>query len=268
MVIGIDATTGVGGRHREELERRGLTVVEGALPSAQVDALVSAVDRVWADHRARGLGPHDPLHLLGFVGRDDLFLELIDHPKTFPLVHDLLGWNIFMYHCHLDVHPPVALERRPRWEWHQDGGRQNVEIETHPRPRLSVKVAYFLSDVSEPGRGNLRVIPGSHLLDTLQGPEDGGDDPPGAVQVLAGPGAAVIFDRRVWHSRTDNRSAVTRKALFYAYTYRWIRPRDDLGISPERLERLTPVRRQLLGARTGAIGHWIPSDEDVPLRGP
>jgi ectoine hydroxylase len=43
-----------------------------------------------------------------------------------------------------------------RFDWHQDGGRQNREIETTPRSRLSVKLAYWLSDVSEPGSGNLR----------------------------------------------------------------------------------------------------------------
>ena len=59
---------------------------------------------------------------------------------------------------------------------------------------------------------------------------------------------------------------MTRKALFYAYTYRWIRPRDELRLDPELLEAATPTRRQLLGVGTSAIGHWIPSEEDVPLR--
>lgn len=31
------------------------------------------------------------------------------------------------------------------------------------------------------------------------------------------------------------------------------------------IERLDPVRRQLLGAGTGAIGHWIPTEAEVPL---
>jgi ectoine hydroxylase len=76
----------------------------------------------------------------------------------------------------------------------------------------------------------------------------------------------VILDRRLWHARGDNTSRATRKVLFYAYTYRWIRPRDDLGLEPARLAALSPIRRQLLGAGTSAIGHWIPTDDDVPLR--
>ena len=62
---------------------------------------------------------------------------------------------------------------------------QNHDLETHPRPRMSVKVAYFLSDVSEPGRGNFAVIPGSHLRDTIDRPADDRNDLPGSVPVLA-----------------------------------------------------------------------------------
>jgi ectoine hydroxylase-related dioxygenase (phytanoyl-CoA dioxygenase family) len=150
--------------------------------------------------------------------------------------------------------------------WHQDGGPQNRDLETHPRPRMSVKVAYFLSDVSEPGRGNFSVLPGSHLRDTLERPADD-DDLAGAVPVLARPGTAVLFDRRLWHMRGENRSTLTRKALFYAYTYRWVRARDDIHIPPELFGTITPVRAQLLGAGTNAIGHWMPDDDDAPLRG-
>jgi ectoine hydroxylase len=183
----------------------------------------------------------------------------------------MLGWNIYMYHCHLDVHPPVRTASAPVWGWHQDGGRQNLEIETQPtRPRLSVKIAWFLSDVSEPGRGNFTVIPGSHLLNSLPRPEHpelGFDPPEGATPVLASPGDAVIFDRRLWHARSDNRSDVTRKALFMGYTYRWIRARDDYALDGEWLSPLSPVRQQLLGAGRDAMSYWGLGDDDPPLRG-
>jgi hypothetical protein len=54
--------------------------------------------------------------------------------------------------------------------------------------------------------------------------------------------------------------------LFLAYSYRWVRPRDEFRFPDGFLERLDPVRRQLLGAGTGALGHFVPSDEDVPVR--
>lgn len=254
---------------RATFERNGYLVVPEALSPDQVARLGDAVDRVWWAHRdvppVRGA---EALHLLAFLGSEEAFLQLLDHPATLPIVVDLLGWNIFMYHCHLDVHPPEDAETNPRWMWHQDGGRQSVELESEPRPRMSVKVAYFLSDCSEPGRGNFRVVPGSHRWNTLPRAADGGTaEPAGAVPVLAGPGDAVVFDRRLWHMRSRNLSELTRRALFTAFTYRWVRARDDLHVRPELFGDLTPIRAQLLGAGAGgAIGHWMPTAKDVPLR--
>jgi ectoine hydroxylase len=240
---------------RERFERDGFVIVENALDAETTARLTAAADRVWAGERP----DRSALHLLGFLGRDEAFVELVDHATTFPLVRELLGWNIYVYHCHLDVHPPLV--EPPRWRWHQDGGRQNLELES-PRPRLSVKVAYFLTDVTAPEQGALSVIPGSHTRDRL--PTE--CEPEEAIPLLVRAGTAVVFDRRLWHARGDNTSTRTRKALFYGYTYRWVRPRDELGIPEAQIAGLEPVRRQLLGAGTSAIGYWIPTEEDVPLR--
>jgi ectoine hydroxylase-related dioxygenase (phytanoyl-CoA dioxygenase family) len=113
------------------------------------------------------------------------------------------------------------------------------------------------------------VIPGSHVRNSIPRPEhpELGFDPPGdATPVLASPGDAVVFDRRLWHARSDNRSEVTRKALFMGYTYRWIRPRDDSVIDPAWLATLPAVRRQLLGGGADAMSHWGLGEGDPPLR--
>ena len=252
---------------RRRFEHDGYLVVNDALDAPHISRLIDAVDGVWAAHRdTPPIAGADPLHMLAFVGRDPTFLELMDHEPILRLVVDLLGWNVFMHHCHLDVHPPMAGPSPRLWMWHQDGGVQNHDLETHPRPRMSVKVAYFLSDVGEPGRGNFSVLPGSHLLDTIERPPDDSNDLPGAVPILARPGSAVLFDRRLWHMRGENRSSLTRKALFYAYTYRWVRARDDILIPPELFGTITPIRAQLLGAGSSAVGHWMPSGDDAPLR--
>ncbi len=141
----------------------------------------------------------------------------------------------------------------------------NTEIECHPRPRLSLKVAYFLSDTSEPGRGNFWIVPGSHLWDTLERPDGGEGQPKGAVPVLAKPGTVVLFDRRLWHAGTPNWSEVTRKVLFYGYGYRWIRTKDDMTVS-SLWEQSDPIRRQMLGWGVNCNGFYTPTDEDVPLR--
>jgi ectoine hydroxylase-related dioxygenase (phytanoyl-CoA dioxygenase family) len=247
---------------REAFERDGYVVLEGALSSIELERLDQAVGRMYGAERADG----GPLHLLAFCGRDAAFLRLVDHPSTLPLVVEVLGPNIFMYHCHLDVHPPEPDGGRRPWMWHQDGGIVNRDLEGSPRPRLAVKVAYFLSDVAEPGRGNFVVLPGSHRSNAIARPPDDDNDVPGAVPILARAGDAVLFDRRLWHMRGRNASAITRRALFYAYTFRWVRARDDLVVRADLLHLVTPVRAQLLGAGASAIDFWMPDEVELPVR--
>lgn len=185
-------------------DRDGYLVIRGALSPDEVAAAREALDGTHATAaRARSLGPAGSMHLLSAVTNCPDIAFLTDHPATFGCVWSVLGWNIHIYHSHLDVHPPLLAYPPFRFEWHQDGGRQNREIETIPRPRLSVKLAYWLSDVSRPGCGNLKVVPGSHLTNWIDGPprrDIPWPDPDGAIEITAEPGDAVSFDRRIWHA--------------------------------------------------------------------
>ena len=252
-------------QERRTFEERGLLMIEDALSPEQVAALTSAVDRVYRHHLSAGHDPHKALFFPNFIPDDDLFLNLVDYERILPKVWGILGWNIYLYHAHLIVTPPSGQPRDDKtFGWHQDSGRVNVEMESHPRPRLSLKVAYFLSDTSEEGRGNFWVVPGSHLDDMLERPAGVGQ-PAGAVPVLAKPGTAVFFDRRLWHTASPNWSDLTRKVLFYGYGYRWIRTKDDMTVQ-SLWERSDPIRRQILGAGVNANGYYSPTEADVPLR--
>jgi hypothetical protein len=259
---------------REAFDRDGYLILPGALSGAEVARYGGALDRAYAAATAAGgLSAEGALHQLSAVTSRPQLAGLIDHPATFPLVWSILGWNVHIYHSHLDVHPTVPDAKPVWWHWHQDGGRQNRELETDPRPRLSVKLAYFLSDVSEPGRGNLTLLPGSHRTNWLPGPPKRDVPwpmPAGAIQVRVDPGDAVFFDRRIWHARSDNHSAVTRKVVFLGYTYRWIRIRDDVAGLPLQpwWSDLSPVQRQLLGGagRPGDGDHaWGHDPKTTPL---
>ena len=262
---------------RAEFQQQGILLIRDAVTENQRGRLEEAVDRVYAQERAAGrLKPDGTLHLLGFLPRDEEFGELLTQPATFPYVWGLAGWNIYSHHNHLDVTPPSAADDSPTWGWHQDGYRQNSDPEAldggQPRPMLSLKVAYVLSDLSRTGRGATKVIPGSHLDNTLARTADG-SDPRGTVEITANPGDCFVFDRRLWHSRSPNTSAVTRKMLFIGYTYRWIRPLDDMPIDrdSEWWRNRTPVQRQLLGEAPHTANHWGVGwdgyiDEKIPLR--
>ena len=78
----------------------------------------------------------------------------------------------------------------------------------------------------------------------------------------------MLFDRRLWHMRSPNRSDVTRKALFLAYTYRWVRPRDDLRLPPAIVRTMTPAQRQLAGVDDDQdpMPLWMPDGGPLPVR--
>jgi ectoine hydroxylase len=261
-------------RQRERFDQDGYLILPGVLSPDEVARYAEAVDRLHERAAARGeLGPDRSLHRLGAVTACPEPSTLVDHPRAFALVWSMLGWNVHIHHSHIDVHPPQERAKPFWWHWHQDGGRQNRELETDPRPRMSLKLAYWLSDVSEPGRGNLSVVPGSHRDNWLPGPprrDVSWPAPRDAIPIRVEPGDAVLFDRRLWHARSDNRSSVTRKVVFFGYTYRWVATiRDEIAGLPERdwWAGLTPVQRQLLGHLPDATGDhlWGHEPRSVPL---
>ena len=238
---------------RAAFERDGYVVVPAVLDPDEVAAYTAIVEALHEQHATVDAhGRRGALHLLGAIHACPALAPLVAHPRVLGPVWSILGWNVHVYHSHVDVHPPAATGDPYRYRWHRDGGRQNVELEPGASPRLSVKAAYWLSDVTRPGRGNLKVVPGSHTTRRFDGPprpDVPWPEPPGAIEVLARPGDVVLFDRRLWHARSDNRSAVVRKAVFFAFTSRWVRRRDR---APAMDPGYTPLQRQLLGLLEGS----------------
>lgn len=254
---------------REAFERDGFLVVPGALPPERVERLTALVDRLHAEGMARtGLTKPGTWDLRNCVVQDDLFLELLDWPATFPLVVELLNWNIHLVTSHLILRMPSPPDTPQVWkatDWHRDGGTSPMEMQ-EPHPRLIIKVAYWLTDLTEPERGGIRLIPGSHRMIGRPAQAPGEADPYGAIQLRAKPGDAVLFEQRTWHAVGPNRSEIIRKSLFFGYGYRWLRPMDYVTMPAELLQRVSPIRRQLLGDAATQLGYYLPTDADVPLR--
>jgi ectoine hydroxylase len=255
------------GDERERFERDGYLMLRAALPPGTLAALQALAERELAAFRASGPSPYAVLNQHDCVGRDDLYLELVDWPATFPKVFGVLGWHIQLFHTQLVVTPPAHPAAPPGpYGWHQDNNRQNRDFETpHPHPRVSVKVGYLLSDAPEPGMGNFCCVPGSHT-GGLPAVDEATGRPAGSVEVCGQAGDAVLFDRRLWHSASTNTSRQVRTMLFYGYAYRWLRPKSAMAFDPEWLAGLDPVRRQLLGWASSPNGYFDPTDDDVPLR--
>ena len=89
---------------REFFNTQGYLVVENALDAAACERVIAVMDRVDARERTEALAGK-LLSVTDVMGEDDALVNLIDCPKTFPKVWGILGWNIYLYHSHLDVTP-------------------------------------------------------------------------------------------------------------------------------------------------------------------
>lgn len=83
------------GDERDRFDRDGFVMVRGALDHPARDALLAAARHHDRAFRIRpGAGPHHVLNLHDLIGREPVFLDLVDHARTFPKVFGILGWNI------------------------------------------------------------------------------------------------------------------------------------------------------------------------------
>ena len=152
---------------RQFFKANGYLIIENALDAVANQRLIDVLDRVDARERTDDLAGK-LLSVTNIVSEDPSLIDLVDLPTVFPKIWGILGWNIYLYHSHLDITPDESAHTQ-NWSvaWHQDSMRVNDEIESDPRPRLSLKVGYYLTDVSEPGRGNTLIVPGSHTQNQI-----------------------------------------------------------------------------------------------------
>src|SRR5919106_3882268 len=89
---------------RRGFECDGYVIVRGALSGVEVVRYAAALDRVHAAaERAGALAADGSLHRLSAVASCPELVALIDHPRVFPLVWSMLGWNVHVHHSHIDA---------------------------------------------------------------------------------------------------------------------------------------------------------------------
>ncbi len=272
---------------RKLFDEAGFLIIEGALSKSELKQLNDVVDDLYRGH------PHDPLtgrmELRNCVARHPALLAMADHRTLLPAVVELLGPDIKIRTSELDVRPPVTAvmvegkTAHNRWgepeQWHIDGPLSGYPDVNGIVPMMEVRAGYFLTDLTGKDAGQLCLVPGSHRFDFRALADPATRIPPEAsfrVEVPAG--SAVLFRTGVWHCATPNLSNVTRKVLYYAYTYRWIQASDHVEQECELLARCNPLQRQLLGGLppgrhplgdrndTTPCNHtWFTRPEDIPL---
>jgi hypothetical protein len=257
---------------RDEFEEQGYITVPDALTSQQSGRLIAAIDKLTA--RAP-----DRIHNVADIfGKHDAFLELLDLPTVLPTVTELLGTNIWVNHSHFNANPATEATDVSEFDngygWHRDGGAIHKDL-PWPPPLLTLKVGYYLTDLTEPGSGQTSFIRDSHKTgEKTPGPYD---LPDSAFPMTVKGGTAVLFDRRLIHSiRSANYSGTRRRVIFVQYAFRWMAANDAMKVKHLR-RKLNPVQQQLLGltARTtsvdgaqGRSSRYYPGPADVPLAHP
>src|SRR5579864_9389004 len=159
---------------------QGYLVVPDVLVGAELAAVRRAADAAEARWRADpalpGVRRPDLEQVLGIMEHDPVLFDLLEQPRIFPMVRQLLGPDVMMLDHDYFITPPGATIPQG---WHFDFDLPGVD---HPRSRLAVKVFYVLADIPPDGGATL-VLPGSHLapggsrLPNSEVPED----LPGAV---------------------------------------------------------------------------------------
>ena len=257
---------------KDEFEEQGYIAIPDALTTEQVERLVAAIDKLTAR------SPDKIHNVADIFGKHDAFLELLDLPTVLPTVTELLGSNIWVNHSHFNANPVTestdVTEYDNGYGWHRDGGAIHRDL-PWPPPLLTLKVGFYLTDLTQPSAGQTYFVRDSHK--TGEKTPDRYDLPSSAFPMMVKGGTAVLFDRRLIHSiRSANNSETKRRVIFIQYAYRWMAANDAMNVRHLR-RKLNPVQQQMLGLTTsitsvdgarGRSGRYYPGPSDVPLANP
>ena len=239
---------------RRDFDRDGFLVIPDSLQAEKVDRLVEASDRLAESFlekpKLHNRPEYNHLDLRPGILREESLFALIDHSSTVPLVVQLLSPNIHLHSSTLIYKRPENPDATPfRRGWHRDIriprdlGHQNL-------PLVGIKVCYCLTDFHQSDCGITVMARGTHLrTEPLAIPK--GQVDPSEVEVCdlrLNAGDALLFENRIFHTASPNRSDRVSKVLIYGYSYRWMKPEVYLDVPDQRyLDKADPIVRQLLG---------------------
>lgn len=260
----------------DDYPRDGCLLIPGALGPDEVARLTGIVDglvdrlRGQPDFAERHMESAHSVRVRHAVGLEPRLLDLVDHERILERLVSVLGPYVSLVGSEVFVRSESTTTMA---RYHTDGGpaMQAVRLD-HAHRGLQLKVQVFLTDVSEPDHGNLVVIPGSHdrvphqsdpndvtdyWLHEANAYLDRGEAPPGAVQVLAAPGDALLFPYSLWHAVAPNSRGRARKSVILRYGHLWHRPFDYVVPEPALLAAATRRQRRMLGdLPPGAPPNW------------
>jgi ectoine hydroxylase-related dioxygenase (phytanoyl-CoA dioxygenase family) len=239
---------------RRSFAEDGFLVVPNALSPEAVERLVEAGDRLAKSlldkPNLTGRPEYNHLDLRpGLLTEQPLF-DLVANSSTVPLVVQLLSPNIHLHSTTLIYKRPEQPDAPTfRRGWHRDI-RIPRDLGHGALPLVGIKICYCLTDFHQPNSGMTLMARGSNRgtapLALPKGQVDPLDVEVCDLRLKAGD--AFLFENRIFHTATPNRSARVSKVLMYGYSYRWMKPEVYLEMLDRRyLAKADPITRQLLG---------------------
>lgn len=197
---------------------QGYLKIENAIDPQTLTEMNAWLD-AQAEQDPKWRGQTGNAHLEDVIAWGPHFRNLMDHPRTFPIIKEILGdrlrldhdYAIFLQAGHkgLQLHGPTLWPYDPCHFYHCINGVI--------RCGLSV-VTFALTDVP-PGSGGLCVIPGSHkshfpLARDIQYYER---ESPIVQQIPCKAGDCVIFTESLLHGTLPWKGPGVRRTLFFKY---------------------------------------------------
>lgn len=244
-------------RHVEELEERGYTIIEHAIPGEIVEGLLADVDRLNtaldAKTRTDRFGGFKTIKVQNLVGRSDLFRRQVVDPAIRRIIEHAIGPGYLLTSS-------MTLDMQPGEDCQPLHTDDIIYSETLPRPRppLVCNTIWALTDFTAEN-GATRVIPYSHksALDpgrTLEEVLARADEPPppelGAPVPAEMPaGSILVLHGSLWHGGGANRTSQRRIGIAADHCAGWLRPTSNnmFSMPLDQIRCCDPVLQEMLG---------------------
>jgi ectoine hydroxylase-related dioxygenase (phytanoyl-CoA dioxygenase family) len=228
-------------RQRDELQRKGYTLLPGVIDPAWLAALRERFEELMAEEGENaGLEVHQEdgaRRLADLVNKGSVFDRLWSHPLLLAAVRHVIEAPFHFSSLNArDALPGEGLQAL-----HQDAA-------ANPPPYGCNSV--WMLDEFRKENGCTRVVPGSYRRPH---PREVLDDPkaphPDEELVVAPAGSVAVFNSYTWHGGTLNRTRDAQRRAMHCY----FNPRDEeqqtdqrAHLRPETAARLSPAQRYLL----------------------
>jgi ectoine hydroxylase-related dioxygenase (phytanoyl-CoA dioxygenase family) len=232
---------------RRALDAEGVCVIERVLDARGVQRVKDALLAGISSDESSGVPvrgfPFDPdtrnVRLFDLIGKDRVFVELVQHPLALELVRHQIGAPFLLSNFSANVTAPGS----GAMYMHADQGYVPAPWPPYP---MATNVAWTLDDFTAEN-GGTRFVPRSHLRDHGPEPSFANDE---TIAMECPAGSMFVMDARVWHQTGPNTSAdQTRAGLFAYYVRPFIRPQWNWyqTVTPELLGTLDVEMREMLG---------------------